>query len=111
MAIRIQNKRDTTANWVTNGAMVPLAGEICIDSTLGQFKIGDGATAYSALPYAAVVNPMTAAGDLIVGGVDGAMSVLPVDDDDKVLTLVSGAPAWAAPAAPSGTLDCGSSTV
>jgi hypothetical protein len=52
MAIRLQNKRDTTANWVTNGAMVPLAGEICIDSTLNQFKIGDGATAYSALAYA-----------------------------------------------------------
>jgi hypothetical protein len=111
MSIRIQLKRDTTANWVTNGAMVPLAGEMCIDTTLGQFKLGDGATAYSALPYAAVANPMSALGDLIVGGAAGAMSVLPVDDDGMVLTLVSGEPAWAAPAAPTGTLDCGSSSV
>lgn len=40
-------------------------------------------------------NPMTAAGDLIVGGEDGAADKLAKGTDGKVLKMVSGAPAWA----------------
>lgn len=41
-------------------------------------------------------NPMTAAGDLIRGGVAGAPERIPVGTDTQVLTVVSGVPAWAA---------------
>jgi len=43
----------------------------------------------------ALQNPMTAAGDLIVGGEDGAADKLAKGTDGKVLKMVSGAPAWA----------------
>lgn len=43
----------------------------------------------------ALQNPMTAAGDLIVGGEDGAAEKLAKGTDGKVLKMVSGAPAWA----------------
>ena len=43
----------------------------------------------------ALQNPMTAAGDLIVGGEDGAAEKLVKGTDGKVLKMVSGAPAWA----------------
>ena len=40
-------------------------------------------------------NPMTSAGDIIVGGEDGAAERLAKGTDGKVLKMVSGAPAWA----------------
>lgn len=42
-----------------------------------------------------MANPMTAAGDIIVGGVSGAESRLAKGTDGQVLTLASGAPVWA----------------
>jgi hypothetical protein len=43
-----------------------------------------------------MTNPMTAAGDIIIGGTSGTPTALPKATDGQVLTLVSGAPAWAA---------------
>ena len=40
----------------------------------------------------------TAAGDLIVADGDDSAVILPVGDEDDVLTVVSGAPAWSPPA-------------
>lgn len=42
-------------------------------------------------------NPMTAAGDVIVGGSSGTPARLAVGSAGQVLTVVTGAPAWAAP--------------
>lgn len=42
-------------------------------------------------------NPMTTAGDLIVGGSSGAANRLGVGSTGQVLTVASGAPAWATP--------------
>jgi len=48
MSAKIQIRRDTSANW----AGVTLAnGEIGLDTTLKQIKIGDGSTAWAALPW------------------------------------------------------------
>lgn len=47
-------------------------------------------------------NPMTTAGDIIIGGSSGAPQRLAADADGYVLTLVSGAPAWAASSGGSG---------
>lgn len=41
-------------------------------------------------------NPMTAAGDIVIGGVDGAATRLAKGADGAVLKLVSGVPAWGA---------------
>ncbi|MCY1296853.1 hypothetical protein D9M70_462650 [compost metagenome] len=43
-------------------------------------------------------NPMSAAGDMIVGGASGAPARVPAGAAGYVLTMVGGAPAWAAPA-------------
>lgn len=44
-------------------------------------------------------NPMTAPGDLIVGGVAGTPTRLAVGGEGKVLTVIAGVPAWPADAA------------
>ena len=48
--MRIQFRRDTTANWEAYKDIVPYVGEPCYDSDLGTLKIGDGKTAYGDLP-------------------------------------------------------------
>jgi hypothetical protein len=50
-----------------------------------------------------MANPMTAAGDLIIGGTSGAPTRLPLGTDGQLLGLVGGAPAYVdAPAGGSG---------
>ena len=49
MKTKIQIRRDTTANWLTNKNVVPAAGEPCFDLDLGTLKIGDGITTYENL--------------------------------------------------------------
>ncbi|MEH6483017.1 MULTISPECIES: DUF2793 domain-containing protein [Pseudomonas] len=44
-----------------------------------------------------MTNPMTTAGDLIVGGAAGAPTRLAKGTDGQILTMVSGAEAWASP--------------
>jgi len=43
-----------------------------------------------------MTNPMTTAGDIIIGGTSGAPERLGVGSNGQVLTVASGAPAWAA---------------
>jgi hypothetical protein len=47
-----------------------------------------------------MTNPMTTAGDLIVGGTAGAPQRLGVGGNGQVLEVASGAPAWVTPATP-----------
>ena len=69
---------------------------VVFDGTTG--KLGkDGGT-----PLA---NPMTTAGDIITGGTSGAAQRLAAGTDTHVLTMVSGAPAWAASSGGSGAVD------
>ncbi|MGH8083880.1 MAG: hypothetical protein ACREPV_01210 [Lysobacter sp.] len=44
----------------------------------------------------AMANPMTTAGDLIIGGLAGAAARLAAGTNGQVLKMVGGAPAWAA---------------
>lgn len=48
------------------------------------------------------VNPMTAEGDLIIGGESGSPINLAAGTDGQVLTLVSGSPSWEDPTGGSG---------
>jgi len=50
---RVQNKRDTSANWTKNDPVL-LDGEIIIvDTSAGEvrYKVGDGTKKYSKLPF------------------------------------------------------------
>lgn len=47
----IQVRRDTAANW-TSGDPTLSAGEPGFETDTGRFKIGDGSTAWTSLPYA-----------------------------------------------------------
>lgn len=50
METRIQLRRDTGSNWTSNNPVLAI-GEIGIDTTINNLKIGDGSTAWNALPY------------------------------------------------------------
>jgi hypothetical protein len=50
MAVKLQLRRDTTANWSASNPVLA-EGEIGIDTTLKQAKIGDGVTAWNSLVY------------------------------------------------------------
>ena len=55
--IRIVNKHDTEANWLKATGFIPKQGELIVydkDSTYNyeRFKIGDGSTVVSSLPFA-----------------------------------------------------------
>lgn len=49
------------------------------------------------LSLGGLANPMSAEGDLIIGGTDGAPARLAPGTNTHVLTLVGGVPAWSAP--------------
>jgi hypothetical protein len=50
MATRMQQRRGTASQWV-NANTVLTAGELGYETDTGQFKIGDGTTAWLTLPY------------------------------------------------------------
>lgn len=51
MTSRIQNRRDTAANWTSNNPTLA-AGEIGFETDTNKFKIGTGSTAWNSLNYA-----------------------------------------------------------
>ena len=51
MSVTIKLRRGTTAQWSSANPTLAL-GEVGIDTDLNQFKVGDGATAWSSLAYA-----------------------------------------------------------
>ena len=51
MATQIKLRRDTNANWTTNSTVVLAEGEIGVNLTTGQFKLGDGASTWAQLTY------------------------------------------------------------
>lgn len=58
MTTRLQQRRDTAANWTANNPTLA-AGEIGLETDTAKFKIGDGSTAWTSLAYA---NGVTATG-------------------------------------------------
>jgi hypothetical protein len=51
MTSRLQNRRDTAANWTSNNPTLA-AGEIGLETDTAKYKMGDGATAWNSLAYA-----------------------------------------------------------
>ena len=54
MTSRLQQRRDTAANWTSNNPTLA-AGEIGFETDTGKFKIGTGSTAWASLAYASVI--------------------------------------------------------
>lgn len=70
------------------------------NATSGKVLTADGTGSASwETPSAGMTNPMTTAGDVIVGGSSGAPTRLAKGSDGQVLKMVSGSPAWAADSA------------
>lgn len=53
MSSKIQLRRDTAANWTTNNPILA-SGEAGVETDTDRVKVGDGATSWTALPYAVV---------------------------------------------------------
>lgn len=51
MTTKIQLRRDTGTNWDANSTVVLSAGEIGVNLTNGQFKLGDGTSTWAQLSY------------------------------------------------------------
>jgi hypothetical protein len=51
MATQIKLRRDTNTNWTTNSTVVLAEGEIGVNLTSGQFKLGDGSSTWAQLTY------------------------------------------------------------
>ena len=71
MSTRIQNRRDTAANWTANNPTLS-DGEIGFETDTGLFKIGRSNTAWTALDYAQVAGPTGATGPVGETGLTGA---------------------------------------
>lgn len=61
MTARLQNRRDTAANWTSNNPTLA-QGEIGYETDTTKFKIGDGTTAWSSLAYAYAAGAVGATG-------------------------------------------------
>jgi hypothetical protein len=80
MTTQIKLRRDTGANWTTNSTVVLGEGEIGVNLTNGQFKLGDGTSTWAALTYFQPGSGGT--GDRLVNGLnevvlnsDGSLSI------------------------------------
>ncbi len=88
MADRIQLRRDTAANWA---AVNPILadGEIGLEQDTGQFKLGNGVSTYTALPYGGLQGPQGDVGSASAwGNIPGVLA----DQTDLQAALDAKAP-------------------
>ena len=98
MAVKIQLRRGTAAEW-TGADPVLMAGEVGVDTTNDQFRIGDGTNVWSALPIAGITSGATLTGDLDF-------------DLHSILNYTEGAPATQTHNASGGlTLNCANGNI
>jgi hypothetical protein len=71
MTARLQNRRDTAANWTANNPTLA-AGELGLETDTSKYKIGDGATAWNSLAYAYTAGAAGATGPTGATGPVGA---------------------------------------
>jgi hypothetical protein len=96
MATRMQQRRGTAAQWTTANPTLA-AGEIGFETDTNKFKIGNGATAWTALDYFANSAALTA----LLDGAPDALNTLnelaaAIGDDPNFVTTVSTAATVAA---------------
>lgn len=71
MTARLQNRRDTAANWTANNPTLA-AGELGLETDTTKYKIGDGSTAWNSLAYAYTAGAAGATGPTGATGPVGA---------------------------------------
>lgn len=105
MAIQIQFRRDTAADWTSNNPVLA-QGELGLELDTSKFKIGDGTTAWSSLAYSSLPSTaisttlIDAKGDLLVGSASDTVSRVVIGVDGTVLMADSAQTAgvrWVAP--------------
>jgi Major tropism determinant N-terminal domain len=86
MTSRLQQRRDTAANWTSNNPTLA-AGEIGLETDTAKFKIGTGSTAWTSLSYAAAgtVTSITA-GTGLSGGTISTSGTIAIDSTVATLT-------------------------
>jgi hypothetical protein len=60
MTIRMQQRRDSAANW-TGSPVILASGEIGVETDTGKIKVGNGADVWTALPYSTLSEFKTSA--------------------------------------------------
>ena len=86
MTSRLQQRRDTAANWTSNNPTLA-GGEIGYETDTKKFKVGDGSTAWTSLSYAAAgtVTSITA-GTGLSGGTISTSGTIAIDSTVATLT-------------------------
>jgi hypothetical protein len=81
MAVRIQLRNDTAANW-TDADPVLAAGEFGLETDTDQFKIGNGTSSWTELGYGGIQGPA----GLSPTGASGSFT----SQDNKTVTVTDG---------------------
>lgn len=97
MLARLLLRRDTAANW-TSANPTLAAGEYALELDTQRFKNGDGATAWTGLPYAA--GPYAPTGTVGVPVSVTALSGITVNGNTRQLKFIVGAGAVVVTATP-----------
>jgi len=79
MATQIKLRRDTDANWTANSTVVLGEGEIGVNLTNGQFKLGNGTSTWAQLTYFQPGAPEAAS-------INNFGEGFSLTDDDKIVT-------------------------
>ena len=74
MTSRLQNRRDTAANWTSNNPTLG-AGEIGYETDTAKYKIGTGSTAWTSLAYAYTAGAQGTTGAQGASGTNGAQGL------------------------------------
>ena len=74
MTSRLQNRRDTAANWTSNNPTLG-AGEIGYETDTAKYKIGTGSTAWTSLAYAYTAGAQGTTGAQGTSGTNGAQGL------------------------------------
>lgn len=87
MAVQIQLRNDTAANWTASNPILA-QGEIGIETDTDKFKVGNGVTAWNSRPYGGIVGPQGATGATGPTGPSGvANATSPLSYDSLTQTI------------------------
>jgi hypothetical protein len=70
MAIQIQLRRDTAANWTSANPTLAI-GELGLETDTGKFKVGTGSTAWNSLAYGGIQGTTGTTGSQGTTGIQG----------------------------------------
>jgi hypothetical protein len=74
MTSRLQNRRDTAANWTANNPTLA-AGEMGLETDTSKFKMGNGSTAWNSLAYAYTAGAQGTTGTQGTSGTNGTQGL------------------------------------